>query len=75
MYEINSHEKQLSRILENLKKDVDNKTLEGLIIIKVPKKTKEVEIEAVFGCISQFEWVGILDYVSDIVKGREDDEV
>lgn len=56
-------------IFEGLKKDFENNSLEGLIVIKVPKKTKEVDVQAAFGGITQFEWIGILDYVVDIVKG------
>ncbi len=70
MYELNNHEKHLVGIIEALKKDADENSLEGLIVIKVQKnKNKEIDIQAAFGGITQFEWIGILDYVVDIVKG------
>lgn len=70
MYELNSHDKQILGIFNNLKKDIEENSIEGIIIIKVPKnKMKELDIQAAFGGISQFEWIGMLDYVVDIVKG------
>lgn len=74
MYELNANDKQILDVFENLKKDIEANSIDGLIIIKVPKnKLKELDIQAVFGGISQFEWVGMLDYVVDIVKGSNED--
>lgn len=69
MYEVNDQQKRLVTIGDNLKKSVDNEELEGVLVIKL-LRNKEIELAMEFGQITQFEWVGILDFVSDAIKGH-----
>ena len=75
MYEVNRHMKELTDAGDRLKKALDEKDVEALLIVKICKN-EETKVDAVLGRCSQFEWVGIVDYVKDIIKSRyeEDDE-
>lgn len=67
MYEVNRHVKDLEEVIERIKKGIAEKDLEGLLVIRVTK-SEDTQIDAVLGRVTQFEWVGIMDYATDVIK-------
>lgn len=75
MYEIHRHKKDIEALIHRLKEDSEKGTLEGVVVVRVHNKNQETEVDAVFGSVSQFEWVGIMDYVIDVIKMVQIEEI
>ncbi len=69
MYEVNDHKKQLQEFAQRLIEGIENESIEGIIILKV-LKNKETEMESLLGRLTPYEWVGILDFAMDVIKGE-----
>lgn len=67
LYEVNRHKKDLEALVERLKAAIDSDSLEGLLVVRIPKGTNP-EIDMVFGGASQYEWIGFIEYIKDMVK-------
>lgn len=73
MYEINKHEKNLKDLHERLKASIEKQDCEGIIVVTV-KKSQEAQVDAVFGDLTQFTWIGVMDYVVDVIKMQSSEE-
>lgn len=69
MYEIETHQKNLETIAEAFSALAKERDIEAAMVIVV-RKNNDIEIESVYGRVTQFEWRGLLDYAKDVVKGE-----
>lgn len=73
MYEVTRHEKDLEENLLETKKSVDAGVIEGILVIRITKNERDVKVTAVLGRVSQFEWLGSIEYAKDIIKAHFQD--
>ena len=69
MYEVSDHHNTFQKIADDLKKEAEDGSLEGILVIKV-FKNNDIEVASEFGRRTSYEWVGLIDFASDVVKGR-----